>query len=362
MKRISMILVLATLVFAACSTEDDSTGGGDENDSFDRGAMLANWADNFIVPSFENFYSETQKLESAAKSYAENPEIGELEALRAQYKKAYLEFQTVSMFEIGKAEELSYRNFLNTYPVNETNLESKIASGSYNLNLPSSFAEQGFPALDFLLYSYGSAEATQEKLSGNEDYINYLVAVSERINALTAEVTASWQGDYRDTFVNNTSSSSTGSVDRFTNDYVMYFEKIIRSGKIGYPSGALTGDPSPKNAEALYSGISKDLYLKALNSFVDFYNGGNGPSYSEYLNYLDSMKDGSDLDALIKDQFAVIKNQSSQLDNNLKTQVETDNIKMLTAFDELQKAVIMLKVDMMQSLSISVDYVDSDGD
>ncbi|GAA4318744.1 imelysin family protein [Pontixanthobacter gangjinensis] len=362
MIRISRILVLATLVFAACSTEDDSNGGGNSNDNFDRGAMLANWADNVIVPSFENFQSETQKLEAAAKNFAANPEMSELEALRAQYEDAYLEFQTVSMFQIGKAEELNYRNFLNTYPVNESSLESKIASGEYNLSLPSSFTEQGFPALDYLLYGYGSAEATLEKLGGNENYSNYLVAISERINALTSEVTASWQGDFRDTFVNNTGSSSTGSVDRFTNDYVMYFEKILRSGKIGYPSGALTGTPSPGNAEALYAGISKELYLKAFNSFEDFYKGKTGPSYSQYLDYLGSMKDGSDLDALIRDQFEAIKAQSADLNNNLKSQVESDNTKMLTAFDELQKAVILLKVDMMQSLSTSVDYVDSDGD
>jgi len=66
--------------------------------------------------------------------------------------------------------------------------------------------------------------------------------------------------------------------------------------------------------------------------------------------------------ASIADQFSAIRAQSSELDSNLKSQVETDNSKMLAAFDELQKEVVLLKVDMMQALSISVDYVDSDGD
>ena len=48
--------------------------------------------------------------------------------------------------------------------------------------------------------------------------------------------------------------------------------------------------------------------------------------------------------------------------DNLVEQVETNNTEMLQAFDQLQKNVILLKVDMMQALSISVDYVDSDGD
>jgi hypothetical protein len=35
---------------------------------------------------------------------------------------------------------------------------------------------------------------------------------------------------------------------------------------------------------------------------------------------------------------------------------------MLQTYDELQKNVILLKVDMLQALNINVDYVDADGD
>lgn len=369
MKTTSKFLLIVTLIFAACQGDDDA-GDGDStgNDNFNRSEMLANWADNIIVPSFENFHEKTERLDEIAKAFAENPGATELKLLRTQYKVAYQEFQTVEMFQIGKAEEINYRSFLNTYPLNEEELESKIASGSYNLELPSNFAQQGFPALDYLLYSKGTAGETLEFLNTNPDHINYLVSVAERINALTAEVTNSWQGGYRDTFVSNTSSSSTGSVDRFTNDYVMYYEKILRSGKIGYPAGAFTGSPAPGNVEALYAGdLSKTLYLQAFSSFEDFYYGhkvneeGNGPSYFQYLEY---MEEGTDLDLTtpIANQFSAIRNQSSELDENLKIQVETNNTQMLSAFDQLQKLVVLLKVDMMQALSISVDYVDSDGD
>jgi hypothetical protein len=35
---------------------------------------------------------------------------------------------------------------------------------------------------------------------------------------------------------------------------------------------------------------------------------------------------------------------------------------MLGAYDELQRNVILMKVDMLQALSIDVDYIDADGD
>jgi hypothetical protein len=35
---------------------------------------------------------------------------------------------------------------------------------------------------------------------------------------------------------------------------------------------------------------------------------------------------------------------------------------MLLTFDRIQSVVILLKVDMLQTLNINVDYVDADGD
>ena len=35
---------------------------------------------------------------------------------------------------------------------------------------------------------------------------------------------------------------------------------------------------------------------------------------------------------------------------------------MLKTYDVIQAGVVMLKVDMLQKLNISVDYVDADGD
>ena len=370
MKRISKILLLSIFAVAACTSDNESGGenGGGEN-SFDRKAMLANWADNIIIPAFENFESSTQDLQDKTNDFTADPSEEKLTQLRSAYEKAYLDFQTVSMFEIGKAEELNYRNFLNTYPADVNAIVSQIEGGNHNLVLPSTYDEQGFPALDFLIN--GLADNDQELLNlyASEEYKNYLSDVAARINSLTSEVNSSWQGSFRDNFVNNTSSSSTGAVDRFTNDYVMYFEKFLRSGKIGYPAGVFTGEPSPGNVEALYSkGLSKALYLKSVKSVQDFFNGKHfgsnetGPGYKQYLDYMDSMKDGQNLSNLINDQFETILNQASGLDQSLKSQVQTNNIEMLQAFDELQKQVVLLKVDMMQALSISVDYVDSDGD
>ena len=50
------------------------------------------------------------------------------------------------------------------------------------------------------------------------------------------------------------------------------------------------------------------------------------------------------------------------LKENFVDQVNENNIEMLRTYDVIQAGVVMLKVDMLQKLNISVDYVDADGD
>lgn len=364
-------LLIGTLLLVSCTENEDPIIS--ETESFNRGAMLVNWADNIIIPSFENFASVTQRLEEKTLEFTATPTEANLEVLRNTYREAYLQFQTVSLFEIGKAEMINYRSRLNTYPTDREEILEKIEDKDFNLELPSSYDEQGFPALDFLIN--GLAETDAETVafystnSNAEAYKGYLGDISKTINSTTDEVLLHWKNSFRETFVANTTSSSTGAVDRFTNDYIMYYERFLRSGKIGIPAGIFTGNPAPGTVEAFYAdGLSKDLYLKALETVQNFFNGAHfgsaesGPSYKQYLDYMNSVKKGENLSALINTQFDATRKQAEKLDPNFVEQVKMNNDLMLGAFDELQKNVVLLKVDMLQSLSISVDYVDSDGD
>ena len=50
------------------------------------------------------------------------------------------------------------------------------------------------------------------------------------------------------------------------------------------------------------------------------------------------------------------------LDDNFALQIQTDNMKMLEAYDAIQQGVVRLKTNMLSILGISVDYFDADGD
>ena len=50
------------------------------------------------------------------------------------------------------------------------------------------------------------------------------------------------------------------------------------------------------------------------------------------------------------------------LNDNFVSQINSNNSLMIAVFNKLQEGVILLKTDMLSVLSISVDYIDADGD
>lgn len=370
MKRFCVIL-FASLLFISCSNDDSSSGSSNPiDDGFDRSAMLSNWADNIIIPSLINFDNLSSALQNKTLAFTENPSVETLSALRASYKEAYLGFQKVSLYQIGPAETLNYRSFLNTYPVDKPGVENSIETGNFDLENIGAKDQQGFPAMDLMLNGLRDSDMeTVDYFSQNAEARNYLNALAGRMRGLTSAVLNQWENSYRDDFVANTSSSSTGSIDKFTNDYIFYYEKLIRTAKIGIPAGAFTGSPQPQNVESYYApSFSKELYTTALQTAEDFFKGQHlndnqsGLSFEQYLDKLDSQKDGDPLSTLIDNQFQAIDQANEGLNSNLVQQIETDPNQMLSAYDKMQKNVVLLKVDMLQALSISVDYGDTDGD
>jgi len=258
---------------------------------------------------------------------------------------------------------------MNVYPLNVSDVENNIVNGGYNLNNVNNQDAQGFPALDYLLYgiSDNDSDLIDMYLTGADasKYSNYVNAILNQMNSLTQEVLTHWKSSFRSNFINSKSNTATSSLNKLVNDFIFYYEKGLRANKIGIPAGIFSTNPLPNKVEAFYrKDISKELVLDALQAVEDFFNGkhfnGNstGESFKSYLLYLDR----NDIYISTRDQFNAARIEINNLTNNLSEQVITDNSKMTRAYDELQKAVVLLKVDMLQAFSINIDYVDADGD
>ncbi|WP_289063204.1 imelysin family protein [uncultured Zobellia sp.] len=379
MRRFFAIVAVAAMIWA-CSSD----GGSDPTDdvvvdpnpdpvSFERGPMLVNWADNIIIPSYEAFSTEITDLQTAFDAFKTDSNEANLIAFRASWLSAYKMWQRVSMFEIGPAETVGFRLNMNIYPADNDKMDGFISSGGYDLALASNRDAKGFPALDYLINGLGDTDqAILDRFNGTEkeNLVSYTGDIIADMVSLTRGVLAEWNSGYRATFVANNGASSTASVDRFINDYVFYYEKFLRAGKMGIPVGAFSENVLPQNVEAYYKAdISNELFLEGLEAVQDFFNGvhygktTSGESLASYLDALNTVKDGDDLKKLINDQFNLARTKVQELEP-FRKEIE-DNVpptNMLLAYDEVQRIVPLLKVDMVSAMSVSIDFVDADGD
>jgi predicted lipoprotein len=372
-KLSSLLAVLfVSCCLIACSSDDPENDNS--NDNFDRSLMLMNWADNIILPSYQNFSNETNALKVASENFIAETTLENLNTLRQEWEDAYLSWQTIGMFEIGPAQNVALRSFLNTYPTNVSSIDNLIEIQNYNLADINFNDTQGFPALDYLLYGIAENDADILNLFDNDfngdKYRQYLGDVVNRIDFLANEVLDGWQNGYRDVFVQNSGSSANSSTNRMANLFMEYYEVRLRNGKIGFPAGVFSGgNPDPSKVEGLYRrNLSKSLCLEALNAHQDFFNGNtidgtaNGESFAQYLNFLNTMKEGENLSTLINTQYNDSKNVINNLDDNFYNQINTNITQMLEAFESLQDNVVYLKSDMFSALSIALEFDSGDGD
>ena len=369
MKRWIPILLI-TLFVQACSDSDDATSPS-SSDDFDRKSMLENWADNIIIPAHEDLNNKLGTLVEEKDNFVQNTTEANLENLRDAWLDAYKVWQHVEMFNIGKAEAINYAFQMNVYPTNVSDIENNIQNQNYDLSDVNNNDAVGFPAVEYMLYGVGDTkgEVVDYYVTNANLNLNYLSDLIDQMKSLTQTIVDDWNNGYRSTFINNTDNSATGSINKLVNDYIFYYEKGLRANKIGIPAGNFSNQPFPDKVEAYYHGSgSKILALEGLQAVKDFFNGraynstNDGRSLADYLDALDINTGDEKLSERINDQYDAADNAIQQLDDSFSTQIESNNTLMFNAYDQLQLAVVLLKVDMLQSLDINVDFVDADGD
>lgn len=373
-----IVVFALVLIVASCGKKDKGDAAATGNTNVPQGApsdrevMLTNIADNIVLPAYANFDLKLAAMISKADAFRVTPSETSLNAFRAAWEEAYIEWQKVGIFDFGPAHDVALNSFMNIYPCNVTAINANISSGNANLEVFSSYPTQGFPALDYLINGVATTDSDIVAMYTTDDDAEkrkaYILQLTNQMNKKIAEVNTAWKGEYRNKFVTSTGMGLFSSTSLMVNGIVFYYERFIRSGKFGIPSGVMVGGTVlPASVEAYYKkDIGKKLAQTAHQAFADYFNGKSiktgeeGGSLKTYLNALGA-KDATTnvlLSATINKQFGVINDKLTLLNND----VASDNNKMIAVYNEMQLLVRLLKVDMTSALSVTITYTDNDGD
>ena len=353
---------------ASTSTGSSSAASTLQSDTFDRGSILVNYSENIIIPRYNTFKLSMDNLNNSIESFSASPTSENYDNLQNNWIDAYKKWQYVEVFNISKAEELMYGLKMNTYPVSKERIDNNIESEKTDLTNPNDWAAQGFPAIDYMLHGIADTkDAVIDLYTSNSKYGSYLLTLGNVMNVSTIQVVDDWS-TYKDTFNLSFDNTATSAFNMMVNDFVYYFEKGLRTNKIGIPAGRFSSTPLPDKIEAYYysknsfGNLSKTLALEARKGAEDLFLGLNsdgieGPSYKSYLDYLET-----DIGSSVKTKLEEATLKIDDLQDNFLTQISENNNLMLVAFDALQTIVVNLKTDMLSNFNIAVDYTDADGD
>ncbi|MDX2135606.1 MAG: imelysin family protein [Saprospiraceae bacterium] len=358
-------LLLLLLPFFAC----DNSGSSSGND-FDRRAMLEHYGQHIIQPAYGTLGSNTEILKTQSDAFATGLTEAALLQARTAWRTAYESWQNANAFNFGPGGEEGTRKSLveeiGLFPVSESKIESRIASGAWNMNDFDRDA-RGFLAVEYLLY--GKNQSTAEVLNAfqvspnRRQYLNDLV---QNLVSRVSDVRTAWSAYYPG-FVANDGTDVGSSTSLLYNEFVRSYESL-KNFKVALPLGKRPGQvqPEPQLVEGFYSATSLDMIKRHWASVEHLWYGqdpagADGPGFREYLA---SVEGGDMLIGQTEAQMAVVRSALAAVPANqsLSELMAAEAPEVVALNDELQKFTRFIKSDMSSLLGIAITFASGDGD
>ncbi len=367
MKKILRLALIVGIGFFSCKREENN-----DEEKFDRGLMLKNYAENLIIPAYKDVQTSVNQLVVAIENFNTNANLQTLTSAQDAWVNAYSEWQYANAFNVGPAAEQGLNRSMfeeiSTFPVSASKIDAAVNSGQYNFNDFNRDA-RGFLALEYLLFG-GINVSNQEVLTFFNDQAfrkAYLKDCALNIQTRVNNVVTQWNGAFVNEFISRNGTDVGSSTSKLYNEFVKSFE-TNKNFKIELPLGMRPGQTQaePQLVEAYYSGKSLDfikIHLQALEN-IYFGKSKSGEDGLGFKDYLENVTGGP---ALIQSTLAQWANVKSSLDaipsNEPLSQLIVNNPQPVQNFRiELQKHTRFFKSDMSSLLGIAITFSSGDGD
>jgi uncharacterized protein len=373
MKKLSFLwsaliaITCSTLIFISCSKSGDrapSTGGGG---STSQDSVLVKLGTNVILPAYQQLAASTAASDAAVNAFAAAPSLTTLTPLQTAFKSAYNAWEACSEFDFGPAEDASLNtHFSNSFPADTTIIQNNIKGAVYAIDGIANFAAQGFPAIDYLLFSRGNANTLARFTTDTHaaGALDYLVAISGSLKTKTATVAKAWSstgGNYLATFIKATGVDAGSALSLLVNAYVQDFDVTLQNYKIGIPIGKY--GPSvlpiaPEKVEGYYGGLSVRLLTAQVKAIQAIYLGGIDNKVAATA----ATNGGLPLNDAIKNELTALLAKVEALPDPLPAGITDADPAVTAAYTEIRKTTVLLKADMSSALGIKISFQDDDGD
>ncbi len=189
----------STTPSAAAPAEGGEGGEGEKKKDlkwggkFSERTVLAAFADQVVLPKYVNFSKTTAALAQSLKSFASSPNQASLDNARQSWKQARVVWEKTEAFAFGPAGSQGYDGAMDSWPVNEADVNKIVASST--AIKPENIAQledgqKGMHTIEYLLFG----KQNDKKLTQFKDRDRqYLSALGQDLNRVSKELLKSWQ-------------------------------------------------------------------------------------------------------------------------------------------------------------------------
>ena len=306
------------LGLSACSNDKSV----DPVETYDFTSIINSYSDNVIIATYADLESKTAALQTACQNFSNNPTQDNLNAAANSWYAARVPWELSEAFLFGPVSFLSIDPSMDSWPVDETQLES-VLNSSFELTPDFvrnglGYSLRGFHTLEYFLFTEG---AFRDFSTITERGRSYITAVATVLAEDAANVHDQWVSSYGAEFKNaGKSGSRYSSVNQAVQEIVDGIITIVDevgNGKISEPY--VTKDVN--TVESQYSWNSLTDFSNNIIGVKNAYLGGSGSGLNEYVKSKNTQLNNRVLSEL-EDAIIKITNIPEPFRNNLNANTE----------------------------------------
>ena len=312
------IFLILILGFAGC----DSDKSVDPVETYDYANIINSYSDNVIIATYADLETNTSAMQTACEIFANNPTQENLNAAANAWYAARVPWELSEAFLFGPVAFLSIDPSMDSWPVDETQLES-VLSSSFEITPDFvrnglGYSLRGFHTLEYFLFTNGDYRDFSTITERGRAYITSVATV---LAEDAAHVHDQWVSGYGAEFKNaGKSGSRYSSVNQAVQEIVDGIITIVDevgNGKISEPFVT----KNVNTVESQYSWNSVTDFSNNIIGVKNAYLGGTGVGINEYIKSKNSQLNDRVLTE-IEDAITKINSMPEPFRNNLNANVE----------------------------------------
>lgn len=358
-------MMLAPVALTSCDDDDDKGGNGNgvSVSRAEEVVVTTQYVNAVVEPIYKDLKEKNQALYEAVLALKNDPTQDKMDACADAWLSARQPWESSEAFLFGPVNVLSKDPNMDSWPLNETEIQTVINSGDFTVIEGDEEVNQnikGFHTLEYLIYYGGDVRQVTSTEVSQPNWINYMVAVAKLLAEDAEELYKVW-------FEENTTGEfgnmiyKTYFIENYNNPIAQILEGCsdianeVGESKIGGPYNMYPDDPTQAvlEVESWYSWHSREDYKNNIRSILYSYMGQGYPeaevteAAENSVSNLVKSKLGAERNeqilAAINGAIEAIDNIQQPFRNNIRTaQVATAMEKCSDLQNELDKLVAEL--------------------